>query len=459
MNMTSRIDCQPNIGTEVRISGRCANSVLLGRTVDGGRPQPVRFDADENFVVLEVGKRGSGKSFGLGSALESFATSAAVNTIASHGSDRRGVLLLDPLDIHWPAIYSLRPNATGPMKEQYDRLIQWGNGTSRLEVDPLSVNVFMPAGQRTADDPQDFQDYYLPVSDLTPEDLSLVYGANLVSDPAGMLIGELHDKVTRIGYVVDGNSVAASFSFGLQDLLDCLQDDDIKNNYAPQTHRAVRQRLLSWQRDPLFQQKAGTSIIDLVKPGRLSILCLNRLSDDMRSVATAVIVRKLKKERSRSSQIERRQAFDPKPETTAGPKVPRTILAIDEAQMLLPTTGGGHARAAVESYVLEGRNFGLSIWLATQRPRGAISERAVSQLDTLIVHRLSNGEDLAAVSQLMQSREPYSIKVNDRPADLQELIRSLDVGMALISADKSTAGRAFVAEMRPRVVAHGGRAF
>jgi DNA helicase HerA-like ATPase len=280
-----------------------------------------------------------------------------------------------------------------------------------------------------------------------------------VSDPAGMLIGELYDKVTRLGYAVNGRPVLPVTAFGLQELLDCIQDDDIQVNYAPQTQRAVRQRFLSWQRDPLFQQNTGTPITDLVKPGRLSILCLNRLSDDMRSVVTAVVVRKLKQERSQSSQIERRQAFDPSAPASTATIVPRTILAIDEAQMILPATGGGHARNAVESFVLEGRNFGLSMWLATQRPRGAISERAVSQLDTLIVHRLTTGEDLAAVGQLMQSREPGTIKVNDRPAELSELIRSLDVGMAVISADKSTAARAFVAEIRPRVVAHGGRAF
>lgn len=457
--MAVRIDCQPNISGEVRLGGRCGNSILLGRTVDGGRPQQVRFDADDNFVVLEVGKRGSGKSFGLGSALESFATATDANTIASHGANRRGVLLLDPLDIHWTAIYPLRAGATGPMKEQYDRFAQWSNGATQIEVEPVSIDVFMPAGKRTADDPQVFQDYYLPVADLTPEDLALVYGANLVSDPAGMLIGELYDKVTRLGYAVNGRPVLPVTAFGLQELLDCIQDDDIQVNYAPQTQRAVRQRFLSWQRDPLFQQNTGTPISDLVKPGRLSILCLNRLSDDMRSVVTAVVVRKLKQERSQSSQIERRQAFDPNAPASTAAIVPRTILAIDEAQMILPAAGGGQARNAVESFVLEGRNFGLSMWLATQRPRGAISERAVSQLDTLIVHRLTTGDDLAAVSQLMQSREPATIKVNDRPAELTELIRSLDVGMAVISADKSTAGRAFVAEIRPRVVAHGGRAF
>ena len=54
---------------------------------------------------------------------------------------------------------------------------------------------------------------------------------------------------------------------------------------------------------------------------------------------------------------------------------------------------------------------------------------------------------------------PETIKVNDRVADLQELIRSLDVGMALVSCDTTNVGRAFVIEMRPRVVAHGGKAF
>jgi DNA helicase HerA-like ATPase len=457
--MPVRIECQPALSGEVSIGGRCSASILLGRTVDGGRPQPVRFDADENFVVLEVGKRGSGKSFGLGSALEAFATTSDKNSLACHGENRRGVLLLDPLDIHWTAIYPLRSGASGPMKEQHDRFLQWTKGESGVQLEPISVEVFMPAGRKTANDPSSFRDYFLPVSDLTPEDLALVYGANLVTDPAGMLIGEVHDKVTRTGYVVNGTATPPAATFGLQGLLDCLQDDDIRANYAPQTQRAVRQRFLSWQRDPLFQQGTGTPITDLVRPGLLTILCLNRLSDDMRSVVTAVIVRRLKKERSESSQLERRQAFDQHYGTTKPGTIPRTILAIDEAQMILPASGGGHARSAVESFVLEGRNFGLSIWLATQRPRGAISERAVSQLDTLIVHRLSTSEDLNAVAQLMQSRDPTTIKVNDRPADLFELIRSLDVGMAVVSSDKSTAGRAFVAEIRPRVVAHGGRAF
>lgn len=95
--------------------------------------------------------------------------------------------------------------------------------------------------------------------------------------------------------------------------------------------------------------------------------------------------------------------------------------------------------------------------MATQIPRGAISPRAVKQLDSLIVHRLSNGDDINAVKDLVQSGLPKKIKVNDQEVDLPELIRSLEIGWALVSSD--TVQRAFVMDVRPRVVAHGGKAF
>jgi hypothetical protein len=450
-----RIECEPRIASRINVGGLAATSILLGRLIDSGRQREVCFDADANFVVLEVGKRGSGKSFGMGAALESFATAEDNCSIANHGGQRRGVLLLDPLDVHWTAIYPLTSNGSAEMSQQYRLLRNW----PEVKVDAVNVDVYMPAGKRNADDPPVFLDYFIPVTDLLPEDLALLYGANLVSDPPGMLIGEIYDKVTRTGYMVNQGQVQPKRLFGIRDLINCTLDDDIQATYQQMTIRAVRQRFLAWLRDPLFQRETGTAVTDLVRPGRLSILCLNRLSEDMRAVLTAVIVRKIKHERAEASQRERRRAFDPSAALPSESEMPRTILAIDEAQMILPVTGGGHARAAIESYVLEGRNFGLSIWLATQRPKGAISERAKSQLDTLIVHKLSTTEDIDAIAGLLQSSEPSSIKVNDRRVEVSDLIRSLNTGMALISSADADASRAFVAELRPRVVAHGGRAF
>ncbi len=64
-----RFHCDPEITNRVRIGGPGSHQVLIGRVRDSGRnSHPVYFDADNNFVVLKVGKRGSGKSFGMGAA-------------------------------------------------------------------------------------------------------------------------------------------------------------------------------------------------------------------------------------------------------------------------------------------------------------------------------------------------------------------------------------------------------
>jgi DNA helicase HerA-like ATPase len=177
-------------------------------------------------------------------------------------------------------------------------------------------------------------------------------------------------------------------------------------------------------------------------------------------------VKKLKADRTYASQIRRRIALNREtPETIASLEeelkkhVPRTVLAIDEAQILIPARENTTARQAIESFVLEGRNFGLSLWLATQRPKGAISEAAASQIDTFIVHRLSVADDVQAVCGLLQNAEPEVIRLNGRELDLPDLIRALDVGQAIFSSATSDAARFVVGEVRPRNVAHGGEAF
>jgi uncharacterized protein len=167
-----------------------------------------------------------------------------------------------------------------------------------------------------------------------------------------------------------------------------------------------------------------------------------------------------------ASQIRRRLALRTEsPETVAQLEaeirrhVPRTILAIDEAQILIPARTNNSARRAIESFVLEGRNFGLSLWLATQRPKGAISDAAASQIDTFIVHRLSVADDIGAVCGLLQNSRPERIRYNGRELDLPGLIRSLDVGQAIFSSASSDATRLIIGDVRPRNVAHGGEAF
>src|ERR1700728_5252344 len=74
-SMPSRkYDIEPRMLGEVRLgSDNGDNVVWAGRLAERGDPYRIMFDGSENFVVLEVGKRGSGKSFGMGALLEAFA--------------------------------------------------------------------------------------------------------------------------------------------------------------------------------------------------------------------------------------------------------------------------------------------------------------------------------------------------------------------------------------------------
>lgn len=454
-------DVEPRVNGKVHLGSNKRESLILaGRLAEKGNNEPLYFDGSDNFVVFEVGKRGSGKSYGMGALLEGFAT-AATSKIGRHQT-QRAVVLLDPLDIHWTALTPLSSDGPEGLRRQHAILARWDG----LEVEPINVRVFVPAGHGWNIDPPEFREFRLPVSSLTAGDWGLLVNADLITEPRGRLIDEAYRKVTELGWGQDEPRLPQT-NYTIPDLIDCIEhDSEIQAFYAAETCRSVVQPLRALARMPLFESSVGTPLTELAELGVLSILCLGRLSEDLRTVLTTVLVRKLKADRMYASQIRRRLALQSHSPAVADQlvqeltqHVPRTILAIDEAQILMPARGSSTARQALDSYVLEGRNFGLSLWLATQRPKGAISDAAASQIDTFIVHRLSVSEDINAVTGLLQNAKPERIRLNNREIDLPELIRSLDVGQAVFSSATSDAARLVVANVRPRNVAHGGEAF
>lgn len=88
----------------------------------------------------------------------------------------------------------------------------------------------------------------------------------------------------------------------------------------------------------------------------------------------------------------RNRAFSNKP----------VVIVLDEAHNFIgKTIGNEDTLAKLDAFELiakEGRKFGLNICLATQRPRD-ITEGVLSQLGTLIVHRLTNDRDREIVER------------------------------------------------------------
>ena len=141
--------------------------------------------------------------------------------------------------------------------------------------------------------------------------------------------------------------------------------------------------------------------------------------------------------------------------------IPRSILAIDEAQELLGDEGG-EARQALEAFCLLGRNYGLSLLLATQRPTtSAISAKVRSQADIYIIHRLLTQDDINIVKQNLLAVYPEDISLSGRTLDFTSLLRNLGKGQAVVSASSARDGdlrfdRIAIVNVRPRITVHGG---
>lgn len=99
-----------------------------------------------------------------------------------------------------------------------------------------------------------------------------------------------------------------------------------------------------------------------------------------------------------------------------------TVILVDEAHNFLGRQIGTEDFArkldAFELIAKEGRKYGLNICLATQRPRD-ITDGVLSQIGTLIVHRLTNDQDRTVVERACGEidRSTSSFLPNLRPGE------------------------------------------
>ena len=103
-----------------------------------------------------------------------------------------------------------------------------------------------------------------------------------------------------------------------------------------------------------------------------------------------------------------------------------TLLVFEEAHNYVPrvATGHGFAKKAVERVAKEGRKYGVSAMLVSQRP-SELSETVLSQCNSFVVMRLSNPEDQHYVSKV----------VGDHFTGVLQMLPSLRPGEAFVIGD------------------------
>ena len=347
--------------------------VYLGRLAEAGPLTDVHFDTSMAHVIGLFGKRGSGKSYTLGTLLEGLCTRETSTTI-SENPHTQAILLFDTLGIfQWVNISLNEKNQKETIQQQLAARRSW-----TIKSEPLDVAIWIPKGSASDSTPATHKEFTIRCSDFAAEDWGYLLGLNIYQDRMGQLLNDAFIKVTLEGWH-DGDKVhKATSTYSLSALIKCIESDrDLLTTYAAESRRSLRQQLSTYERNPVFSDD-GTLLQDLLNPGRMSVIVMNKMSDELRLIVVAAFLRRLIASRIRASETEKHLKLldslsadeQAKLKTTLKEAVPPTWVAIDEAQNILPSERATTATEVIVKYVREGRNYGLSSWWQrNSRPR------------------------------------------------------------------------------------------
>jgi uncharacterized protein len=384
---------------------------------------PIYMDVARSHVVMIAGKRGSGKSYTLGGMAE------ALSSLNYEEAQNIASLIFDTMGIFW----------TMKFKNHKDRdlLQEWG-----LDSKNVDVKIYVPFGYFN-----EFHDKGIPVdaefaikiSDLGADDWISMFELKF-TQPEAVLIESVISSLKTEG------------SFGFAEIREMIKKatniaQDVKNSTS-----ALFDAAETWK---LFDEKAGTTISDLISPGKTTVIDLSMYAStgsfNVRGLVIGLVSKRLFNERMSARREEEIQAvqhgynylsFSMKR------KMPLTWIFIDEAHEFLPKEGKTPATDALVQLLREGRQPGISLVLATQQP-GKIHTDAMTQSDIVLSHRVTAEQDIQALNEIMQTYlyEGIKQKMNDLPR-LK--------GSAILLDDNSE--RIYPIRVRPRFTWHGGEA-
>lgn len=456
--------------------------VFLGRLGETGQLVRVDFDLALPHVMAVFGKRGSGKSYTLGTVLEGLCTKEPKTTISTNVKTH-AALLFDTLGIfQWMDVPLSLDSSQGLIKEQACAQKGWG-----IQSEHLDVQIWTPRG--TPSSSREHKEFTINCADFTASDWGYLFGVDILQDRMGQLLNDAYEKVVNEGWSDASSAFPPKPRYAIEDLMDCIQrDTEVLANYHRETRRAILQQLSIYWRNPLFQPKRrtpaalkrlaekgqvseddlktyesleGTSLTSLLRQGQLSILLLHNMSHELRLVLIVSLIRKIMQARLKTSEMEKNLRIltnltngeQKRIQKEINQGIPPVWIVADEAQNFLPSERKTTATDVLIKLVREGRNFGLSFVLTTQQP-SSIDQRILAQVDTLIVHKLTVQGDIEYIRRNMKSAWPVEVKYGHGVLPFDGLLRSLDIGQAIVS--NTEADRTFIVNIRPRVSVHGG---
>lgn len=415
-----------NLSGEAAVIGRDLKSLekygemgtaYIGKVVMSSGEKPVLgrkilADVSNPHVILICGKRGYGKSYTMAVFLEEMAR------LPMEIRNRVSTIVIDTVGIFW----SLKI----PMKQERKELEEWD-----LKPEPSNVRVMVPKNTvdfyRKKEVPFDGV-LTISASELTGIEWMALFGLSW-RDPEGVLINRIVEEVRE----------RQNNYFGIDDLIVAIKNDSEAEKNTKDALIGRLQLAKTWG----LIERSGTKIQDIAMPGTITVIDVSSYRQTVgmegtRDIIVALIGKKLFEERMLYRKEEETKLIKGQRRSSSMPIV---WMFIDEAHMFMPKNEENLALNVLLEWVRVGRQPGLSLVLATQRP-ARLHPDAISQCDLFISMRMTQQDDIEAVESLRPSYMYQSFAKY-----YQQMPKSR--GYALILDDNSE--KIWLVKIRPRL--------
>ncbi|GBE18311.1 MAG TPA: ATP-binding protein [Euryarchaeota archaeon] len=369
------------IKTSLGLKGK-GNGIYLG-LLEGHRGTPVYLNPNKLFQkhVSVLAKTGAGKSYTVGVLIEELL------------EKKIPTLIIDP---HGEYASLKQTNINTRELEQMERFKIQPKGYDNItEFTPyLDIN------------PDADRKFVLDFTKLSPRDLIEALPTKIPASQKAILFECI--KTAR-GYG----------SYSIEDLIHLVHENESRSKWNLITN-------LESLRDSNVFDGTPTKIEELLQEGRVSIINLKGTQPEIQGLIVMSISTALFEARKR------------------GELMP-FLLLVEEAHNFCPERGTSKAisSAILRTVASEGRKFGMGLCVVSQRP-ARIDKNVLSQCNTQIILKITNPNDLRAISQ---SIEGFT-------NDLEDEIRLLLPGVALIVGE--VVEQPIIVNIRVKRSQHGG---
>ncbi|MBI2578149.1 MAG: ATP-binding protein [Candidatus Aenigmarchaeota archaeon] len=377
---------------------------LVGTGEESHLTTPVLLDVLRPHIICLTGKRGAGKSFSLGVFVEE------IHKLPEKVRNNLCCLIIDTQGIFW--------TMKSPNEKELVLLKDWG-----MKPQGFPVNVYVPEGQESIFSSAGVEydsTFSLHPSEFSAEDWLNVFGL-AANETLGILLQRAFKKLKG--------------KFGIDDII-----STVKSQEGFGTEKLSLENY--FEAAKLWGIFGDSKMPEVLEPGKLTVIDVSLTPQNVRALLVSLVCEKVLEERI----LARRQEELAEIELSSLKRIPMPWILIDEAHNFLPSEGSTAATEVLNRIVKEGRQPGVTLVLATQRPE-KLHPDALAQCDLIVSHQLTAKSDIDALRSIMQTYMLYDI--GKYISELPKL-----KGVAIILDDNSE--RIYKVRMRTRQSWHAG---